>query len=87
MCLESMEIENQSKRTLSEAMHSFDPPETLDDWELGWYSAAANLLGEEKYILRANKAYETRGLKGSELPEDDILRPSICGDLVTKETL
>ncbi|MFH1673370.1 MAG: Hsp70 family protein [Pseudomonadota bacterium] len=85
MCLESMEMEEEKQKTLSKAIRSFDPPEMLDDWDLGWYSTAANLFGEDEYVNRAKKENEKRRGESRKPPGDDILHPTIPGDLVKKE--
>ena len=85
MCLESIGETKIAKETISKAMHSFDPPETLDEWELGWYTTAANLFGDDKFINRAKKASNKRRHKNGEPADDNILRPSAGGDLVKKE--
>ena len=87
MCLDSLRIEDKMQETISDAIVSFDPPETLDDWELGWYTTAANLLKEDEHVKRAKKENEKRRDPGKPSTDDSILRPSIRGDLVKKETL
>lgn len=84
LCLESLKKEKQE--ILSDAIASFDPPETLDDWELGWYTTAAELLDEDEYVQRAKKENDKRRQKQGGAIDDDILRPSVGGDLVSKET-
>ena len=86
MCLESLKIDEDKQETIAEAVDSFDPPEILDDWELGWYTTAANLIKDDEYVKRAKKENDKRRLKDGSSPDDDILRPSIRGDLVKKET-
>ena len=86
MCLESLKIEGDSKETLSEAIDAFDPPESLDDWELGWYTTAANIMKDDRHIGRAKKENERRRHQTGSSPDDDILRPGMRGDLVRKET-
>jgi len=86
MCLESLKIEEETQETLSEAVDAFDPPEILDDWELGWYTTAANLINDDEHVKRAKKENDKRRLQDGSSPDDDILRPSILGDLVKKET-
>ena len=84
MCLESLKRSEDAEAPLSQAMNMFDPPETLDDWELGWYSTTAELLGNEDAIEKADSARKKRGRikpdKG-----DDIHRPEVPGDLVVKK--
>jgi hypothetical protein len=75
------------QKTISDAIVSFDPPETLDDWELGWYTTAANLLEDDDYVKRAKKENDKRRDPEKPPTDDDILRPSIRGDLVKKESL
>ena len=55
MCLASLEIEDERQKTLSDAMHAFDPPGILDDWELGWYTTAADLLGDDEIYTPGKK--------------------------------
>lgn len=85
LCLESMKNEDEKKEILSDAIVSYDPPETLADWELGWYTTAAELLDEDKYMQRAKKEKQKRHQKNGTVHDDDIQRPSISGDLVKKD--
>jgi len=86
MCLESLNRAPEKQAALSEAERSFDPLEMLDDWELGWYITMAKLIGNEELIKRANKEKEKRSKKAQTSPGDDnILRPSVRGDLVKME--
>jgi len=87
MCLASLEDEDEKRKALSDAMHSFDPPEILDDWELGWYTTAADLFGDDEYISKAKKENKKRRKTGMSLVDDDVLRPAVSGDLVKKESL
>jgi tetratricopeptide (TPR) repeat protein len=85
LCLESLKSENQKQEVLSDAIVSYDPPETLDDWELGWYTTAAELLDEDQYVQRAKKEKQKRRRKDGTAYDDDIQRPSVSGDLVKKD--
>jgi tetratricopeptide (TPR) repeat protein len=85
LCLESLKSDNQKQEILSEAIVSYDPPETLDDWELGWFTTAAELLDEDKYVQRAKKEKEKRRKNDGITHDDDIQRPSFSGDLVKKD--
>ena len=87
LCLESLKNEKKKQQTLSDAIVSFDPPETLEDWELGWYTTAADLLEEDEYVQRAKKENQKRRQQSGRSQGEDILRPSISGDLVKKDTV
>ncbi len=87
LCLGSLKSENQKQEVLSDAIVSYDRPETLDDWELGWYTTAAELLDEDKYVQRAKKEKEKRHQKHGTVHGGDIQRPSISGDLVKKDMI
>ncbi|MBF0231990.1 MAG: Hsp70 family protein [Desulfamplus sp.] len=87
MCLESLKRENQKQEVLSDAILAYDPPETLDDWELGWYTTTAELLEEDKYVQRAKKEKQKRRKKDGSVLVDDIQRPSISGDLIKKDMI
>jgi molecular chaperone DnaK (HSP70) len=85
MCLASLGIESEKEKTIEDALHSFDPPEILDDWELGWYTSAANLSGDNEHKKHAKNETENRKKAGNVLSGDNILRPAVSGDLVKKE--
>jgi tetratricopeptide (TPR) repeat protein len=85
LCLQALKEENQKKAILSDAIASYDPLETLDEWELGWYTMAAELLEDEKYLQLAKKEKQKRRQKGGDDHGDDIQRPSISGDLVKRD--
>ena len=87
MCLASLGNEDEKQKTLSDAVHSFDPPEILDDWELGWYTTAADLFSDDEYISKAKKENEKRRKTGIPLSDDDVLRPAVSGNLVKKGSL
>lgn len=44
----------ESRDTLQEAFRAFDPPRSLSNWELGWYSRAARCLGRDEEAKAAD---------------------------------
>jgi len=84
MCMESLGDTEKAKQTLTEAMQNYDHPESLDDWELGWYCTAAKLLGDDESMKKAKTARDRRHSHAGDLG-DDILRPAARGDLVVTE--
>jgi len=55
----------RSSELLSEAMASFGPVRSLDDWELGWFVTAARTIGDEAKLAAARAEQRRRG-QGSE---------------------
>lgn len=85
LCLQALKEENQKKAILSDAIASYDPLETLDEWELGWYMTTAELLEDEKYLQLAKKEKQKRRQPSGDDHGDNIQRPSISSDLVKRD--
>ena len=84
-CLENLERSDESKETIRQALASYDPPQVLSEWELGWYRMAAKLSHDEKLVDKADEEWNRRRNKKTETPSDDVLRPDIPGTMSLRE--
>jgi molecular chaperone DnaK (HSP70) len=80
MCLASLGQSEEAAKTLSTALRTYSAPDTLTDWELGWYSSASGQSGDDKHLKKAAQAREKRRKKGVEIAADETPRPAVFGD-------
>ena len=85
MCLKSLKRSEDTQETLSEAMDTYGTPEALENWELGWYSTAADLIGDDEAIEKVKFVRSKRRGKEPAKITDDIQRPDVRGDMIVKE--
>jgi len=85
LCQKSAGNSGDAKKTLTEAMGSFKPVDSLNEWELGWYYDAAKRLGDEKYIRKSEEAWKKKRRKDIGISRSEIPRPSVKSDSWEKE--
>ena len=84
--LESLGRPEESHAAAVESVRAFGPSVTLDDWSLGWMLTAAKMSGNDDVRKRAENETMKRRLAGKTGPSrDDVLRPAVLGDEVSKD--
>ena len=76
---------DEARKTMSEAMRIYHPPETLENWEFSWYCDTANRLGDGKYVKKAEKAKKKRRNRGEDISGDEVARPVVGSDFGKKD--
>lgn len=84
MCLEKIDPNKDYKPIYLQAIKAFGRPDSLSDWELGWFMTAARKVGDEKTIQQADKEKNKRKKKGEPdiVPEAPL--PGIKGGLIVR---
>ncbi|MCP4648201.1 MAG: tetratricopeptide repeat protein [bacterium] len=79
ICMMALDMNDEGRDLLKDALLIYGPLELLTDWELGWCYTAANLFGDsekmEKVEWMRNKRRE--GKDKSPVTDDEVLRPAI----------
>ena len=68
---------NDREKYLKEAMKTFYPVSTLNDWELGWFLTAARMVGDENKITEAQAEQKRRKKVEMPVKNNQGMLPSI----------
>jgi tetratricopeptide (TPR) repeat protein len=68
-------LDNKSERNafLQEAMRTFNPVSAQSDWELGWYTTAAQMYGDKDAAAQAEAELQRRARGGKDTPREGLL--------------
>ena len=71
MILEKLGEKEQFKKELEDALALFDLVGSLSDWELGWLSTAARMVGEAEKQKEAEQEIKRRARRAVSAPSTD----------------
>ncbi|MCX7771099.1 MAG: Hsp70 family protein [Proteobacteria bacterium] len=77
MLAEGKDDEEGRKKYLEQSLKYFGPLTTLDDWELGWYLTAQNMLGNNKEYEKAKDEQKRRQNKQITYTTEEGILPII----------
>lgn len=84
MSLEKIDPHKDYKSIYLQAIQAFGRPDSLSDWELGWYMMAARGAGDAKAVEGAEKEKTKRKQKGEPGLDPGAPLPGIKGGLVAR---
>lgn len=84
MCMEKIDSEKDYKAIYLQAIKAFGRPDSLSEWELGWFMVAARGAEDEKATRQADKEKSNRRKKGEPDVDFKAPLPGIKGGLIVR---